>query len=469
MLSKPLAIDVMNAALETGGDYVELYAEHTLSEEVTVDNGKADPPSLAEKYGVGIRILKGFSSVYGFTSDLSRRSLLELASSLARRFYGERAFSVTSLKKEPVKAISKVVVPALGVPIEEKVSLMKACHDIEKSTDEKIARTINCVSSIHKQIFIYKADGPVAHEYETERDSIKLVAEAVAFGETGPKTSIETAGSLSGWEWVTDQSDVKELARRAATMAVRKLSAKECPSGKCTVVVGPGIGGVLFHEACGHSLEASSTAKKQSVFSDAIGTQIASPLVSAYDDGAIPNAWGSNNIDDEGVPTRKTLLIDHGICKSFLVDTFNGRRLGMEPNGCSRRQSFKFEPTSRMSNTYIAAGESDPKDIIGSTELGIYVASFGGGSVSPINGEFNFSANEAYIIRNGRICEMVNGCTLIGSGKDVLMNIDMVGNDLKLESGGYCGSSSGSIPVSVGQPTIRIKNILVGGNGGELR
>ena len=214
-------------------------------------------------------------------------------------------------------------------------------------------------------------------------------------------------------------------------------------------------------------MEATATARHLSVFSDSIGKQIAAPIVSAYDDGTIPNEWGSTNLDSEGHPTQKNQLIKDGICVGFLVDKFNGRRLGMEANGTSRRQSYRYEPTSRMSNTYIAAGKDNPEDIIKDTKLGIYVTDFGGGSVEPVTGKFNFSASEAYIIRDGKVCEMVKGCTLIGSGAEVLMNIDRVGNDVALGQG-MCGSVSGSIPVNVGQPTIRIQNLTVGGRGGKL-
>ena len=246
------------------------------------------------------------------------------------------------------------------------------------------------------------------------------------------------------------------------------LTAKECPSGRYTVVIKNGWGGVLFHEACGHPLEASATSKGLSVFSDSIGKPIASPCVSAWDDGTIENEWGTSNIDSEGVPTQKNELIRDGICVGFMVDRFSARRMnGIKANGTSRRQSYRYCPTSRMSNTYIAAGKDNPEDIIKDTPLGIYVANFGGGSVNPATGEFNFSASEAYIIRDGKICEPVKGCTLIGTGQEVLMQIDRVGNDLALGQGN-CGAASGSVPVNVGQPTIRLKEITVGGRGGKL-
>ena len=282
------------------------------------------------------------------------------------------------------------------------------------------------------------------------------------------ETGFEGPGATGGMEFFTTKISVKETARHVAELAIKMLTADECPSGKMPVVIGNGFGGVVFHEACGHSLEATAVAKKLSVFSESFGKQIASPLVTAIDDGTIPNGWGSNNIDDEGNKTQRNVLIKDGICTSFLIDSFNGRRMGMKANGACRRESYKYEPTSRMSNTFIAAGKSNPEDIIAATKLGLYAASMGGGSVNPATGEFNFSVSEAYIIRDGKIAEPVRGATLIGSGADILKKIDMVGNDL-LRAQGMCGSVSGSIPADVGQPTIRISEILVGGRGGALK
>ena len=246
-----------------------------------------------------------------------------------------------------------------------------------------------------------------------------------------------------------------------------KAIAKECPSGKMPVIIGNGFGGVIFHEACGHSLEATSVAKGLSVFSGKKGTKIASSIVSAVDDGTILGAWGSGNIDDEGNKTQRNLLIKNGILNSYLVDNFNGRRMGEKGNGATRRQSYKFEPTSRMSNTFILPGKSTPEEIIAATKFGLYAKSMGGGSVNPATGEFNFAVNEGYIIEDGKIAYPVKGATLIGSGKDTLLKIDMVGNDLK-RAQGMCGSSSGSIPADVGQPTIRVSEMTVGGRGGAI-
>ena len=246
------------------------------------------------------------------------------------------------------------------------------------------------------------------------------------------------------------------------------LTAKECPSGKMPVVIGNGWGGVLFHEACGHALEASSVAKGLSCFSGKLGEMIASPLVTAIDDSTIPQAWGSIDIDDEGNLGVKRVLIKNGKLTEFIVDDFNGRRMGREGNGACRRQNYRYCQTSRMSNTYIANGKSTPEEIIKATKLGIYTVGFNGGSVDPSTCEFNFGCSEAYIIRDGKICEPVKGATLIGHGDEILKKIDMVGNDLDLGQG-MCGAASGSIRTNVGQPTIRISEVTVGGRGGELK
>ena len=468
MISKSLAIKVLNSALATGGDYAEIYLEETTVDAIALENGKVDSCGGRQGYGAGIRILKGYRSVYGYTSDLSAKSLIELATTLSNAYEGERVITVGSVKKQHVKVINKMSSHYSDVPTEKKIALLKECYEATKSVDERLVRIVDSFSSTKKDIEIYIAEGEVAKQYNTSEERGRLAMMAVAAGADGQiQSAFKGPARSNGFEWFTDVLDYKEKAKQVGRKAIALLTAKECPSGKFPVVITNGWGGVLFHEACGHPLEASATAKGLSVFSGKIGQQIASPIVSAYDDGTIPNEWGSNNIDTEGIPTKKNMLIKNGICVGYMVDRANGRRLNMEPNGTSRRQSYRFEPTSRMSNTYIAAGKDDPEQIIKDTKLGIYVADFGGGSVEPTTGDFNFSASEAYVIRDGKIAEMLKGCTLIGNASEILMNIDRVGNDLDFGNGN-CGASSGSIPVNVGQPTIRLKEITVGGRGGKL-
>jgi TldD protein len=467
MISKSLALKVLNEALATGGDYAEIYLEQNDSQSVMLENGKVETNGSRRSYGAGIRILKELKSVYGYTSVLTAKSLLELAHNLAASFIGNRLITVETIAKQKVKINNPIEDHLIDVPVAEKIALLKECYAITSAVDKRLVRIQDAFSNNSKKIEIFSADSSEGKQFENSEERGRLVIMPVAAENGKIAPYFAGPGRFAGWHWFKDVLDYKSLAKECGEKAIMMMNAKECPSGRFPVVIANGWGGVIFHEACGHSLEATATAKHLSVFSDSIGLQIANPIVSAFDDGTMPNEWGSNNIDSEGHQTQKNQLIKDGICVGFLVDKFNGRRLKMEANGVSRRQNYKYEPTSRMSNTYIAPGKDKAEDIIKDTKLGIYVTNFGGGSVNPTTGEFNFSASEAYIIRDGKVCEPVRGCTLIGSGKEVLMNIDRVADDVALGQG-MCGSASGSIPVNVGQPTIRIKEITVGGRGGKL-
>ena len=254
----------------------------------------------------------------------------------------------------------------------------------------------------------------------------------------------------------------EEIGAEASRQALVNLGAGYIDSGVYTVAIENGFGGVIFHESCGHSLEATSVAYGNSEFAGRLGERIASEKVTAIDDGTIPNAWGSLNIDDEGTATRRNVLIEKGVLRNYMVDRFNGRRMGMQSTGSARRQSYAYTPTSRMTNTFIAAGSDRNEDIIASIDRGLYCAKMGGGSVNPVTGEFNFAVSEAYLVENGRIGRPVRGASLIGKGSRILMDIDMVGTDMRTGQG-MCGSSSGSIPTDVGQPLIRVVNMTVGG------
>lgn len=465
MPSKSAYLNILNTALSTGGDYAEIYIEEKISQVVSIENGKVDASTVGKTYGAGLRILNGVNSVYGYTNDVSPKGLLELAKSLSSSFSGKQVLKVESLKTKHFKNNHLIQEPLSEVSVEDKINYIRPAEKVMREYDPRVVRTKAGFMNSKSKITIVNSSGFIIHD-EKERGRVILTAiasdgEKFETGFTGP-------GAMSGFEHFKKNVDVIKLAKEAAESAVTMLSAKDCPSGKMTVVIGNGNGGVIFHEACGHSLEATSVSKNLSVFSNKLGTQIASSVVSAVDDGTIANSWGSNNIDDEGNKTEKTVLIENGILKNYLVDTVGGRRMNMRPNGCARRESYKYEPTSRMSNTYICNGESTPEEIIAATKLGLYAKTLSGGSVNPATGEFNFGCSEAYIIRDGKICEPVRGASLIGTGGEVLMNIDMVGNDCE-RSNGMCGSVSGFIPVDIGQPTIRVQNILVGGNGGELK
>ncbi|MEG0766698.1 MAG: TldD/PmbA family protein, partial [Clostridia bacterium] len=289
----------------------------------------------------------------------------------------------------------------------------------------------------------------------------RLIVRAVASDGKENQTGTMTPGAMRGAE-LFDTIDAAEVGRRAAIQAQTMLHAPVCPAGIMPVVIGNGFGGVIFHEACGHSLEATSVARNQSEFCGKLGQQVASPIVTAIDDGTMPNEWGSSNLDDEGMPTSRLVLIEKGILRNYMIDRLNGRRMQMAPTGSARRQSYAFAPTSRMRNTFIAPGTDDDEEMIRTMGDGLYAAAMGGGSVNPTTGEFNFAVLEGYLVHDGRIQTPVRGASLIGRGSEILLKIDRVGCDMKMAQG-MCGSLSGSVPTNVGQPRIRVQSMTVGG------
>lgn len=465
MINKKQAIEILNAGLSTGADFAEIFIEDKVSYSYSIENGKVNVATISNTFGAGLRLLNKLQSVYGYTNDVSLKSLLELATSLSKSFNEERKITVTDLKVKNIKNKHPHLKPHAEVSSEEKIAYLKRGDKVMSEYDSRIMRTQSGLNHYENNITIINSNGFI---FKDKKERARMYLMCVASENGKIETGFSGPGASAGFEYFLDKINVEELAKETAQSALTMLNAKECPSGKMPVVIGNAFGGVIFHEACGHSLEATAVAKNNSVFANKLGEKIASDVVTAYDDGTIVNGWGSNNIDDEGNPTQKTLLIEKGVLKNYLIDDFNGRRMGMKGNGACRRESYKFEPTSRMSNTYIANGTSSVDEMIKATKLGLYAKSLGGGSVNPTTGEFNFSCSEAYIIRDGKVCEPVRGATLIGSGAEILKHIDMVGNDLE-RAQGMCGSVSGSIPVDVGQPTIRVDEILVGGNGGELK
>jgi TldD protein len=359
---------------------------------------------------------------------------------------------ITNLSSQPMETIS----------VKQKIDLLKMVNDTMASFDKRIVRTNVYLSDMVKQVTIFNTLGRYV---EDTRRRARLYMIAVAAENGKIENFGEGPGASDGFDFFTTKIKLKEMAIETAKSAISLLGAAECPSGKMPVVIGNGFGGVIFHEACGHPFEASSVSKKLSVFWDKLGKQVANPIVNAVDDGTIPFGWGSTNVDDEGFPAQKVQLIKNGVLNSFMIDQFNGRRMKAEQNGHSRRQNYKFEPTSRMTNTYIENGPHTVDQIIAATQYGLYAKKMGGGSVNPATGEFNFTVSEGYMIRNGKIAEAVKGAALVGKGDETLAKIDMVANDLA-RAQGMCGAASGSIPTDVGQPTIRVTEITVGGRRG---
>jgi Predicted Zn-dependent proteases and their inactivated homologs len=462
MISKSVISDVLNAALSTGGDFAEVFIEDKYSSNISMIDGKVENAISGKEYGIGIRIFSGTKGIYAYTNDSSRDNLIKTAAEAAAAISGKFFCTPERLIERPVSSINRINLYPQDVERKRKIDVMKIAHNAAASFDPLITQVkVNLIEN-DQNVLIANSEGLYT---EDRRVRTRISIQSVASKNGEKQTGFYGPGRHMGFE-MFDSLDLERYAREASRIAVTMINADPCPSGRMPVIISNEFGGVIFHEACGHSLEATSVARGNSVFTGKLGQKVASDIVTAIDDGTIPNAWGSQNIDDEGNPTRKNVLIENGILKGYMIDKLNGRRMGMEPTGNSRRESYKFAPTSRMTNTYIAPGSSTEKGLIEGTEHGLYARYMGGGSVNTATGDFNFAVMEGYIVKNGKIDRPVRGATLIGKGSEVLLKIDGVANNLGLGQG-MCGSVSGSIPANVGQPAIRVSEILVGGTGNE--
>ena len=459
MLTKTTAADVLRAALMTGGDFAEIYCEDRRSGAMGLVSGHVEAASTLRRHGAGIRVFRGLNSVYVHTNDTSPSGLLAAAKKAADAVTGDgqvRDIHLTRSLQRNIHLIREMPMDVAGV---RKAKLLRDCDLAARDVSPEITQVRANLTYTDADVLIANSEGLFTGD---SRVYTRLYVYAVATKDGDSQSGREAPGAMMGYELFSGRVDAEEAARKAATQAVTMLHADACPAGVMPVVIDGGFGGVIFHEACGHSLEAAAVAFGNSEFAGRLGQQIASPLVTAIDDGTIENEWGSLNIDDEGMPTTKLVLIENGILKNYMIDKLNARRMDMAPTGSSRRQDYTFAPVSRMRNTYIAAGSDDEAEIISSCPDGLYARSMGGGSVNPVTGEFNFAVDEGYLIRNGKIDVPVRGASLIGRGSDILKKIDRVGRHLTLAQG-MCGASSGSVPVDVGQPMIRVTDITVGG------
>lgn len=462
MLSKLLIEEVLEKALCTGGDFSELFIENTIKNSISMVDGKVESSVSGRNFGIGIRIFKGFNSVYAYTNESGRESLLEMAMKAASAMLDidkKRSIDI-NLTEKICSNIHPILLVPQHVEIAKKVNEMRKANAKAKAYSNEIVQVSVGYNDVDQSVTIANSEGLIASD---RRIRSRIQISSIASDGVENQTGSERPGRKMGFE-MFNNIDIEKFAEEASKTAVTMLHSEVCPAGKMPVVIDNGFGGVIFHEACGHSLEATSVAKGNSVFCDMIGKKIASDKVTAIDDGTMPNLWGSMNIDDEGTPAKRNVLIENGILKGYMVDKLNARRMNMDVTGSSRRESYKFAPTSRMTNTFIANGEDDNDTIIASVNDGLYAKRMGGGSVNPATGEFNFAVREGYLIKGGKIDKPVRGATLIGKGSDVLLNIDMVGNNLDHDQG-MCGSASGSIPTNVGQPMIRVSEMTVGGRG----
>ena len=462
MICKELAKEVLDACLSTGADFAELYFEDTTKNLIQLNSKKVKTSDTSNVYGVGVRILQGVKEAYGYTNDLSKDNLLKFASDLAQSFEGKPLGITYEFNEVPAKKMSTITRYSKDIANSEKIKFLTLLSDTCYAYSDKIIQVACNLTDETQEVTIFNTNGLIRKDV---RNHQRIGCQAIAKDGERMESYGDNYGGNFGIDYF-ERKDFKTFAEEIAAGAVKQLEARDIPGGVYDVVIHNAFGGVIFHEACGHSLEATSVAKNLSVFSGKLGEQIASDVVTAIDDGSICDEWGSLGMDDEGNDTQKNVLIKDGKLVSYMIDSRNGRRMGMKVTGNTRRESYKFSPTSRMTNTYIDNGNSTPEEIIANTKYGIFAKKMGGGSVNPVTGEYNFTVSEGYMIEDGKITYPIKGATLIGSGQDTLLKIDMVANNRSFGYG-MCGSRSGSIPACVGQPTIRVRNMTVGGKGSK--
>ena len=460
-INETLAKEILEVALSTGGDFAEVYMEKTTNEVLRLHSGKLSTANVSKVKGAAIRIIKGELEVNSSITDCTYENLLKAAKTLAGSFNDKKHVEVQPFVE---KKVELVVSPknVRGNDISREVNLLKTASDTIYAYSKEIVQVICNLTKTEKRIFVFASDSTWQTDY---RCNTRLSCQAVASDGKEMETGFDSFGRNQGME-MFDDFDVVPFAKQVAHDAVEMLHAEPMQGGEMPVVINNGSGGVILHEACVHGLEATSVAKGMSVFCNKLGQKVASDIVNAVDDGTNLNAWGSINVDDEGTPLKCNVLIENGILKSYLVDKRNSKKMNHPITGSSRRESYKYQTTSRMTNTYFLNGKSTFDEIIKSTEKGLFAEKMGGGSVNPATGEFNFAVQVGYMIENGKITKPVKGATLVGSGKDVLLHIDMIGDNLSCGYG-MCGSMSGSVPTIVGQPTIRVSKMTVGGKGGN--
>lgn len=452
LLSSAVLERILDAA--GGVDFAEVFCEETRQNMIRGRSGGIDASSSSQEAGVGIRVFSGQHCRYAYTNDLREETLVRLARELSGSTGGGRR---TPLRAQAVSGCASSQPPA-GADYARKLELIRQTVAAGMAVSDEIAQMAVVYRDSDRQISVANTCGLLAADRQ-RKTRMQIYAYAQAGGEL--QSGFAGPGAMGGLEFY-DRIDLAGHARAAARQAVTAAHSRRCPGGMMSVVVDSGFGGLMFHEACGHSLEANSVAKGTSEFAGMLGRQVASPLVTLIDDGTLPGEWGSMSIDDEGNPAQRNVLIENGILKGYLVDRLEGRRMGMPATGSGRRQNYRYAPEARMTNTFIAPGSSTREEIISNTERGLFVGSINGGSVDPLTGEFNFSALDCWLIENGRLAEPVHGATLIGTGGEVLRQVDMVGDNLALGQG-YCYNNSGALFICAGQPTIRVKKILVGG------
>lgn len=448
---------VLGAALEKGGDFAEVFAEDRYATGAVLDDGRVEELSSARDRGAGIRVVVGETTGFAHTAELTETGLIAAARAAAAVARDGGAIRVA-----PLVAASGAEQRVHDVEKSRKIELLERADEAARSTAGSVRQVSASYGDSRRRVLIATSDGLLVSDGQVRT---RFGVSCVAVGDTGMQTGHESVARTLGFELFED-TDVEELARIAARRAVTKLSARPAPSGELPIVIASGSGGILFHEACGHGLEADHILKDASAYAGRLGELVASELVTLVDDGTAETQWGTFGIDDEGHEAQRNVLIDHGVLTSYMWDKLRARKDGRVSSGNGRRQSYRHLPMVRMTNTFIMNGSGDPDSIIGDTASGVFVAKLGGGQVNTATGDFVFGTTEAYLIENGHITEPLRDANLIGNGPDVLSRIDAVAGDFDM-CPGTCGKDGQSVPVGCGQPTLRVTAVTIGGTAGE--
>jgi TldD protein len=441
-------------------DYADLYFQYSRSESWSLEEGIVKTGSFNIDQGVGVRAVSGEKTAFAYSDDISLPALISAAEATRAIARAGASAGVQVVKRGPGRQLYAPRDPLPSLQDQDKVALLERLEQYARSLHTRVTQVMAWLAGEYEVVLIARSDGMLAADV---RPLVRLSVQVIVEHEGRREQGSSGGGGRFDYAYFTDDV-IKDYARRAVDQALVNLDARAAPAGPMTVVLGPGWPGVLLHEAVGHGLEGDFNRKGTSAFTGRIGERVASPGVTVVDDGTLRERRGSLNVDDEGNPTQHNVLIENGVLRGYLQDSLNARLMGVRVTGNGRRESYAHIPMPRMTNTYMLNGERDPQEIIASVRNGLYAVNFGGGQVDITSGKFVFSASEAYIIENGKLTHPVKGATLIGNGPDALTRVVMIGNDMALDPGvGTCGKEGQSVPVGVGQPTLRIDGLTVGG------